>query len=121
MEVIRGEYKVDGLADEDYVQNVELWISHIAYKLTASGRKGWHVAEVTAVTTGDDDEPYCSTAWGDLEINAKIYSFQRQDNFTCRPPDGQFCHQRTPLGEDVAEAAAQGAIRAPRREKKKGP
>eukprot|EP00966_Prymnesium_polylepis_P144190 3328949-Prymnesium_polylepis.1 len=56
MDVIRGEYTVEDVVDEDYVQNVELWISHIAYKWNGAGRKGWHVAEVSGVTPDDDDE-----------------------------------------------------------------
>lgn len=135
MEVIHGEYKVDKFVDADYVRNVEMWISHIAYKWSPSGRKGWHVAEVTAVTPGGDDEVNCSTAWGDLEINADIYSFS--DKTTSRvalqmvnlatnvdenhPKHSWVCLEGLPLGEDVATAAARGAVRAPRREKKKGP
>ena len=37
------------------------------------------------------------------------------------PKHSWVCLAGTPLGEDVAAAAAQGAVRAPRREKKKGP
>ena len=135
MDVIRGEYTVDDAVDEDYVQNVELWISHIAYKWNGAGRKGWHVAAVSGVTPDDNDEQYSRTTWGDLEINAEIYSFS--DKTTSRvalqlenlatnvqenhPKHSWVCLEGTPLGEDVAAAAAQGAVRPPHREKKKGP